>query len=154
MIYKNLQRGATFWLLVFNTTKGVIFITFQNKHFIFWTWCNQSLVFLKFPTTFNFVRWVDGIVISLTGIVMCFDESILSAQQLKKLAFYQCGILPKKILNVKHVVHDFLISSSWKYRDKYKWKLKWFRLWAFSRYQQHGLKQWNRTHRRLPQGSC
>ena len=120
MIYKNLQRGAAFWLLIFNTTKGVIFITSQNKHFIYWTLSNQSLVLLEFPTTFHFVRWVDGIVISSTGIVMCFDGSILSAQQLKKLTFYQCSILPENVLHGVQVVDDFLMSSSWKYRDKSK----------------------------------
>ena len=50
---------------------------------------------------YTFVCWVDGIVISFTSIVMCFDGRILSAQQLKKLAFYQCSILPKNILHGK-----------------------------------------------------
>ena len=45
------------------------------------------------------ISWVDGIIISLTNIMMCFDgvfDGILPAQQLKKSAFYKCNIPVKK----------------------------------------------------------
>lgn len=46
------------------------------------------------------VSWVDGIIISLTNITMCFDGvfvGILSAQQLKKSAFINMWHTAEKV---------------------------------------------------------